>query len=101
VPAARSSGQAMTPRQVAPLVGSPSQATAAKSTKSVDGILCFRCDTKCHIATDCKVVLCIYCDYAKHQDKDCHLLTMPKPTAVVYGLCSESLNSMVCLTIRT
>jgi hypothetical protein len=38
------------------------------------------------------VVLCIYCDSAKHQDKDCHLLTMPKPIAVLYGLCREGLN---------
>jgi hypothetical protein len=91
VPAARNSGQIMT----------PGPAVAAKSKKSVDGILCFRCDIKGHVATECTVVLCIYCDSAKHQDKDCHLLTMPKPTAVLYGLCRESLNSMMCLTIRT
>jgi hypothetical protein len=77
---------------VAPLVGSSSQAAAAKSKKYVDGILCLRCDTKGHVATECTVVLCIYCDSAKHQDKDCHLLTMPKPTAVLYGLCREDLN---------
>jgi hypothetical protein len=27
-----------------------------------------------------------------HEDKDCHLLSMPKPTAVLYELCRQGLN---------
>jgi hypothetical protein len=53
---------------------------------------CFRCNLPAdHVGTECTAVLCIYCDSALHSDVDCHLLLMPKPTAITYGLCSEEL----------
>jgi hypothetical protein len=53
--------------------------------------LCFRCNLKVHLAIECNVVLCIFCDSALHKDGECPLHAMPKPTAVMYGLCRESL----------
>ena len=40
---------------------------------------------------DCTAVLCIYCEAATHVATDCPLLSMPKPTAVMYGLCHSDL----------
>uniref|UniRef100_A0ACD5XZI2 Uncharacterized protein n=1 Tax=Avena sativa TaxID=4498 RepID=A0ACD5XZI2_AVESA len=44
-----------------------------------------------HVASECTAVLCIYCEKVTHEAKDCHLLSMPKPTAVTYGLCRSEL----------
>jgi hypothetical protein len=53
---------------------------------------CFRCNLHAdHVGTECTAVLCVYCDSALHKDDDCHLLSLPKPTAVTYGLCNEEL----------
>ncbi|KAM0918591.1 hypothetical protein ACQ4PT_008746 [Festuca glaucescens] len=61
-----------------------------KKDKIVD-IVCFKCDDSGHFAADCQAVLCLLCDSAKHATVDCHYDNMPKPTAVMYGLCRDDL----------
>jgi hypothetical protein len=51
----------------------------------------YRCGVNGHLADDCKVILCIYCESAKHPAKECPLLSMPKPTAITYGLTRSEL----------
>jgi hypothetical protein len=65
--------------------GSESSKGTRKST------LCFRCEESGHMASACKAILCVYCSKATHDKKDCHLLSMPKPTAITYGLCRSEL----------
>ncbi|KAM0925823.1 hypothetical protein ACQ4PT_003970 [Festuca glaucescens] len=71
-------------------VGAELSKTSKKKDKS-DGILCFRCDDTGHMAIDCTAELCLLCDSAKHKSAECHLHAMPKPTAVMYGLCRDEL----------
>ncbi|KAM0834757.1 hypothetical protein ACQ4PT_063373 [Festuca glaucescens] len=71
-------------------VGADLSKTSKKKEKS-DGILCFRCDDTGHMAIDCTAELCLLCDSAKHKSDECHLHAMPKPTAVMYGLCRDEL----------
>jgi hypothetical protein len=54
---------------------------------------CFRCNLLAdHVGTDCTVELCVYCDSTMHKDADCHLLSMQKPVATMYGMCREGVN---------
>ncbi|KAM0884242.1 hypothetical protein ACQ4PT_031104 [Festuca glaucescens] len=43
------------------------------------------------MADICDALLCLYCEKTTHKSKDCHLLTMPKPVAVTYGVCRNEL----------
>lgn len=53
--------------------------------------MCFRRADFGHFATACTAVLCIYCERASHEAKNGPLLSMPKPTAITYGLCCSEL----------
>jgi hypothetical protein len=65
--------------------------SSVKNDVKEKDILCFRCNLNGHLATNCTATLCIYCDSTLHKDEECHLLSMPKPTGTMYGLCRESL----------
>ncbi|KAM0839360.1 hypothetical protein ACQ4PT_060367 [Festuca glaucescens] len=62
----------------------------AKKDKLVD-VICYKCEDSGHFAADCRAVLCIYCDSAKHASEECSYPSMPKPTAVMYGLFMDEL----------
>ncbi|KAM0878759.1 hypothetical protein ACQ4PT_034672 [Festuca glaucescens] len=70
-------------------VSNESGKSAVKKDKLAD-ILCFKCEGTGHFAADCQAVLCIYCDSAKHA-WDCSYPNLPKPTALMYGLCQDDL----------
>ncbi|KAM0879230.1 hypothetical protein ACQ4PT_034369 [Festuca glaucescens] len=63
----------------------------AKKKDKLADIICFKCDGSGHYAVDCQAVLCLFCDSAKHASDDCSKHDMPKPTAVIYGLCRDDL----------
>ncbi|KAM0825217.1 hypothetical protein ACQ4PT_069700 [Festuca glaucescens] len=72
------------------VVASETGKGSKKKDKLAD-IVCFKCDDSGHFAADCQAVLCLLCDSAKHATVDCHYHNMPKPTAVMYGLCRDDL----------
>ncbi|KAM0836514.1 hypothetical protein ACQ4PT_062275 [Festuca glaucescens] len=63
----------------------------AKKKDKLADIICFKCDGSGHYVVDCQAVLCLFCDSAKHASDDCPKHDMPKPTAVMYGLCRDDL----------
>jgi hypothetical protein len=63
----------------------------AKKKEKLADTLCYKCKDIGHYAVDCQAILCLYCDSAKHASADCPYHNMPKPTAIMYGLCRDDL----------
>ncbi|KAM0918537.1 hypothetical protein ACQ4PT_009040 [Festuca glaucescens] len=63
----------------------------AKNSKKLEKVLCFRFIQLGHYAIDCTAELCLYCELATHKSADCPKLTMPKPTAPMYGMACDAL----------
>jgi hypothetical protein len=68
-----------------------SDLSSGSASERPDKLLCYHCGVNGHLADDCKAILCIYCESVKHPAKDCPLLSMPKPTAISYGLTRSEL----------
>ncbi|KAM0887753.1 hypothetical protein ACQ4PT_028795 [Festuca glaucescens] len=62
-----------------------------KMNKKVEKTLSFRCIQTGHFVVDCTAELCLYCELATHASKDCPKLSMPKPTATMYGMANDGL----------
>jgi hypothetical protein len=83
---AAASNQAGTQGTMAMAEAIPNPADKGKKEK------CFRCNLSAgDVGTDCNVELCLYCDSALHKHDICPLISKPKHTAVMYGLCRDDL----------
>ncbi|KAM0837866.1 hypothetical protein ACQ4PT_061357 [Festuca glaucescens] len=77
--------------QIAGAKGKENEGQGPQKKKKEDKQGCFRCKQPGHYIDDCPTPFCDLCESVHHTASACHLLHVPKPTAIMHGYANEAL----------